>query len=272
MENLDLRRAALLLPDYDEDLFVPWASNGLDATSLHRLRIPVEDLNAAIDQSETGLVWIGDNSRDFAPYFSRREATMLDNLLVFPFVFDGDLQSVLIITDTPYFDDHTEYLRIILAAVGEPAARVIQEKRLAFSRLMRQSIVFKRSEIGIVAERVAEKASNGITAVLLQLADIVSQVATANEYLDPYRVWQDVLRITTALFASTASVCDADEHRALLLLHGAVGDDRELVIHHVAATIADFLPELSTIPVLRFSSARYPDDGNDIGALIDALL
>ncbi len=262
----------MLLPDYDEDLFVPWASNGLDATSLHRLRIPVSDLNAAIAESETGLVWTGANSRDFAPYFSRREATMLDNLLVFPFVFDGELQSVLIITDTPYFEKHTEYLRIILAAVGEPAARVVHERRLVFSQIMRQSIVFKRSEIGIVAERVAEKASTGITAVLLQLADVVSQVATANEYLDSYRVWQDVLRITTALFASTASVCDADGHRALLFLHGATGDDRELLIHHVAATIADLLPELSAVPVLRFSAVRYPDDGNDIGSLVDALL
>ena len=270
--SLELRRSALLLPDYDEDVFVPWASNGLDATSLHRLRIPASDLLAAAKRSDAGLFWIGEQSRDFAPYFSRREATMLEHLLLVPLIYRSELQAVLLVTDTPYFATHTEYLRIILAAVGEPAARIIQEQRIAFFQQIRQSILFKTSEIGVVSARVVERSPTGLRLVLVELSDIVSQVASSNEHLDPYRVWQDVLRVVTALFASTASVCEADDHRALLLLHGQIDDDIELLTHHIAASLRRLFPEIATASVLQYVSRRFPDDGDDLNALISTLL
>lgn len=272
VENLQLERAAILLPDYDEDVFVPWASCGLDATSIHRLRIPTVDLQMVLDQGDAGVVWIGETSREFAPYFSRREASMLEHLLVFPFV-DGDgIQGVLVITETPYFDGYVEHLRIVLAAVGEPAARTMNVQRARRARVMRQSIVFKPAEIGVVTERTAAGAANNVRVVLLQLADVVSQIATSNAHLDAFRVWQDVLRTLAALFASSASVCDADDHRALLLVHGPGDEDLELMIQHVAASIADVLPEVSAIPTLRYQTARYPEDGSDPEALVTSLL
>lgn len=251
---------------------MPWASTGLDATSLHRLRIPATDLESAVAASETGILWSGETVRDFAPYFSRREGSLLENLLVFPFVADGTVEAVLLVTDTPYFDGHVEHLRIILAAVGEPATEAMRSQRLARARTMRQSIVFKPSEVDVVTERIAARAEAGLGILVVQLADVVSQVATANDFIDSFRVWQDVLRATAALFASSATVCDADGHRALLLLHGRTDDDLELIVQHVAATLAALMPEMSDAPVLRYDSRRYPEDGSDLAALVHAIL
>lgn len=270
--NLDLRRAAILLPDYDEDLFVPWASAGFDATSVHRLRIPTADLQAIVGDGQAGLVWSGSPAREFAPYFSRREGAMLDNLLLFPFVNGEGLEAMLVVTDTPYFDGHTEHLRIILAAVGEPTARTIRDRRLAIAQTMRQSIVFKPAEIGVISERIAARAANGLAIGVVQLADLVSQIATSNDFLDPFRVWQDVLRATAALFATTATVCDAGDHRALLLMHGRIDEDTDLVMQHVSASLASILPEITAIPVLRYTLRRHPDDGSDLEAIINTVL
>lgn len=225
-----------------------------------------------MDASDTGILWSGETSREFAPYFSRREASLLEHLLVFPFVKQGVLEAVLLVTDTPYFDGYVEHLRIILAAVGEPATDAMQARRLARANTMRQSIAFKPSEIDVVTERTTARAHDGLGIVVVQLADVVSQVATSNDYLDAFRVWQDVLRAVAALFASSATVVDADEHRALLLLHGRTDDDLELIVHHVAATLAALMPEVSAAPVLRYDSRRYPEDGSDLGALVHALL
>jgi hypothetical protein len=272
VENLDLSRSAILLPDYDEDVFVPWAAHGLDATSLHRLRIPTADLRVVLAGNEAGVMWVGDSCREFAPYFSRREASILEQLLVFPFADQDDLQAVLIVAESSYFGVHTEFLRIILAAVGEPAASTMQQQRLAGAPFMRQSIVFKPIEVDTVAERISAHSPGGTRLVLLQLSDIISQVATANDFLDPFRVRQDVLRVLAGVFASTASVCDVDEHRALLLLHGATEEDLELLVQHASATLAHYFPEISDVPVLRFTSRRHPDDGDDLAALVRSLL
>jgi len=225
-----------------------------------------------MDASDAGLIWSGDHAREFAPYFSRREASMLEHLLVFPLANAHGLQAVLLITETPYFDDHTEYLRIILAAVGDPSARAIHSARIAYASVMGRSIVFKRDEIEVVANRIASRKPLGVRIVLLQLSDLVSQIVTSNDYLDHFRVWQDVLRAVAAFFSSTASVCDADEQRALLLVHGGVEQDTELLVQHVSASLTHLLPEVTAAPVLRYTMGLFPDQGEDLAALARSLL
>jgi len=197
---------------------------------------------------------------------------MLEHILLYPFVHADEIHGALLISETPYLGAHTDYLRIILAAVGEPTTDIIRDRRAEYARVLRQSIVSKPSEVTIIAERVVTKSTGAVTLLLVDLADVVSQIATANDHLDPFRIRQDVLRSVAALFATTATVCDADANRALLLLHGRTGDDTDLIVHHAAATLAHLLPEIADVPTLRYRSARYPQDDSDVGALINTLL
>ena len=272
VNTLQISKGAILLPDYDENLFVPWASVGIDTTTLHRLRIPDEDIDAIQARGLSGIIWGEDEVRDFAPYFSRREASQLERILLFPFMNTGGIQAVLLLLETPYFEEQSEFLRLILAAVGEPAAQVVQTQRLRYLDVIRHSVVFKASELPVVTERLTERAPRGVRLILLRLADIVSQVATANEHLDPYRVWQDLLRIVASLFASTGTVCDLDQNQLLICLHGALEDDLELIVYHIGATIAELLPEVSDVPVLRFEFKEYPADGDDLLQLARSLM
>ncbi|MEE8440320.1 MAG: hypothetical protein V3S41_01265 [Spirochaetia bacterium] len=272
VSTLQIGKGAILLPDYDENLFVPWASTGIDVTTLHRLRIPEEDVDAIQARGPSGIIWENDEVRSFAPYFSRREASQLERILLFPFVSTGGVQALLLLLETPYFNEQSEFLRLILAAVGEPAARVVQKQRLRYSDVIRRAVVFRAAELPLVIERLTERAPHGVHLVLLRLADIVSQVATANEHLDPYRVWQDLLRIVASLFASTGIVCDLDQNRLLICLHGALEDDLELIVYHIGATIAELLPEVTDVPVLRFQSKEYPADGADLLQLAHSLV
>jgi len=272
VDTLQISKGAILLPDYDENLFVPWASTGLDMTTLHRLRIPDEDIDAIQARGPSGIIWEKEEVRSFTPYFSRREASQLERILLFPFVSAGGVQALLLLLETPYFDQHSEFLRLILAAVGEPAAQVVQKQRLRYSDVIRHAVVFKANELPLVTERLTERAPRGVHLVLMRLADVVSQVATANEHLDPYRVWQDILRIVASLFASTGIVCDLDQNQLLICLHGTLEDDLELIVYHIGATIAELLPEVTDVPVLRFESKEYPADGADLLQLARSLL
>ncbi len=239
---------------------------------MHRLRLPGGDLRDALGNHEAGVLWTGESCGEFAPYLSQREASMLEHLLFFPFTFRDDLQAVLVVTESPYFDGRSEYLRIILAAVAEPAAAAMNRHRDLFAQTVRQAIVFKSTDVDALARRMAARVPGGVRVVLLELSDVISQIATSNDLLDPFRVRQDVLRRIASLFASTASVCDADGQRALLLLHGTAEEDPDLLVQHVAADLARFMPELAGVPVLRFTTAHCPDDSSDLSALIDSLL
>jgi hypothetical protein len=267
-----VEKGAILLPDYDENLFVPWASTGLDATTLHRLRLPDEDVETVVSRGASGVMWNGDDVQHLKPYFSRREASQLERVLLFALVVDGKAQAVLLISDTAYFEHHTDFLRLILAAIGEPAARVVQTQRLRYSDIIRHSVVFKIDELPVVMEKLRERAPRAVGLVHLQLTDIVAQIVTANRHIDPYRVWQDLVRIVASLFASTATVCDLDRSQMLICLHGALEDDLDLIVYHIAVTISRLLPEVAGVPVLRFNSREYPSDGGDLLQLARSLM
>lgn len=229
--------------------------------------MPDVDIEAIGERAPSGVVWQGDSLKEFAPYFSQREASMLKRLLLFPLAVGESVHALLVIAESPYLEDHEEYLRIILAAVGEPAALRLEAQRLNYAETMRRAVVFRADELAILAERIQLRAPSHVTLVSLQLADVVSQVVGANEYLEPFYVWQDVLRLLASLFASTGSVCDIDGHRVLVFVHGPTDEDLELTVHQVSATIARFLPEVSDIPVLRFAAKRFPDEGDDLTEL-----
>ncbi len=270
-DELDLEKAALLLPDYDDDVYVPWASTGLDATSIHRLRIPADDVHDLVNATEAGVAWVGEPAQEFAPYFSRREAAMLDHLLVFPLVDDGEPRAVLIVTESSFFEEFSDSLSLILAAVSEPAAQTISRHRLTYEQIMRQAIAFKPAEIGIVADRVAARVSEA-RVLSIDLADVVAQISTSAQHIDSFRVWEDVIRVLASLFASSGSVCDARDHRAIVVLHAGHEEDSALIVHHCAASLRHYLPELKAVPVLRYSETSYPADGASLPDLIGSML
>jgi hypothetical protein len=235
------------------------------------MRIPDTDIVELAQASESGVVWRGDEMDAFAPYFSRREASMLGQILVFPLEDSDGVQGVLLITECPYFQDHEEYLRIILAAVAEPAASRIAEQRVRYSRIMRHTVVFRPDEIPIIAERIRDRSPRGITLLRVDLDRHVDTVSAANQYLDPFRIWQDVLRVVASLFSTTGSVCDAGEHRALVFVHGSTEEDLALTVSQIGASLRSVLPEVKEIPSPAYAARRYPDDGDDILELINAL-
>ncbi len=272
VRNLGLERAALLLPDYDENIFVPWASVGHDSTTVHRLRVLGSDMEALTREGSTGVLWEGDALTQLAPYFSHREASMLERLLIVPLGDTQTTQALLVISEAPMLRDNPEVLRIVLAAVSESAARAIREQRVERVQVMRHAVVFKQDEIGTVSTRIEERSPDKVLGIRIDLSDIVAHVTTANAHLDSFRIWQDVLRTIAALFASTAVVTDAGANRVIILVHEHVEDDVQLLVHHVAATLWEYFPELDGVTTPRYLSVRFPDDVSSVSELAGDLL
>jgi hypothetical protein len=146
----------------------------------------------------------------------------------------------------------------VLAAVGQAAAELIGEQRHARVRVLGHAVTFKRDEIGVIVDRVTSRTGEAPMLLLVELSDVVSQIATANRYTDSFRVWQDVLCGIATLFASSASVCDAGSSRALVLIHSSTPDDFDLVAQQIAATLWELFPELGGTTPPRYA-VKQPD-------------
>jgi hypothetical protein len=197
---------------------------------------------------------------------------MLEHILIVPFGEPDGTQALLIVSQAPLLASNSEVLRIILAAVAESAAESMKKQRMERVAVMRHSMAFKRDELEVVAGRVEQRDPPNVLGLLVDLTDVVSHVRTANAHVDSFRVWQDILRTVAALFAASAIVADAGSNRALVLVHGNVGPDIELVIHHISATLADYFPEIGGVSAPRHSVLSYPDDTDSVSSLVSALV
>ena len=123
----------------------------------------------------------------------------------------------------------------------------------------------------MIADRIRDRSPRGITLLSIDLSRHVATISAANAYLDPFRVWQDLLRVVASLFSTTGSVCDAGQHRALIFVHGSTEEDLDLMVTQIGASLSDILPELDPMPAPAHVARHYPDDGDDILGLIRSL-
>lgn len=229
-------------------------------------------MEAITSHGSTGVLWTGDEIGQLTPYFSNREASMLRHLLIVPLSDSAGPQALLVVSESPLLNDNPHVLRIILAAVAESAAGIMRSQRMDRVSVMRHSMAFKRDELDVVTARVEERDPAAVTGILLDLSDVVTHVRTANEHVDTFRVWQDILRTVAALYATTAIVTDAGSNRALVLAHADMGSDVELAVHHVAATLADYFPEIGGVSAPRYQTLRYPQDTDSVSHLASKLV
>ncbi len=272
VDHLQIAKGAVLLPNHADGSFTAWASVGLDQTSVHRLAIPEHEIREFRGDAPAGVVLAGEEVRALAPYFSRREAAMLESVALFPIANDTTVGAVLIIVESPYLAQHQDFLRVILAAVGTPAASLVKKYRLDRADLMHRSIVFHSKELGTLAERIAERAQDTVVVLVLELSDVAAQIADTNAYLDTFRVWEDILNVVATMLSGTGTVCDLESHRLVAFLHGAQSPDLPLLVHQIAATLVQLFPELPAQPEIRFKSALHPDDGADLHEIAARLL
>lgn len=251
----------MLLPNHADGSYTAWAATGFDQTSIHRLGIPEHEIKEFREQAPAGVALTGDQVKALAPYFSRREASLLETVVLFPIADDATVGAVLLIAESPYLGVHTDFLQVILAAVGTPAAALVKRYRLDRDDLIHRSIIFHRDELSTVAARLAERAESPITVVALELADSVAQIAATNEYLDTFRVWDDMLNVVATMLAGTGTVCDLEHHRLVAFLHADHELDLPLLVHQIAAALKRLFPELPAQPEIRFESLSYPADG-----------
>ena len=229
-------------------------------------------MEAVTTEGSAGVLWSGESLSQLAPYFSHREASMIDRLLIVPLSDPNGPQALLVVTESPLLSENPQVLRIILAAVAETAASTMATQRMARVAVMRHSMAFKRDELDVVTGRVAERGPDRVAGMILDLSEVVTHVRTANSHVDTFRVWQDILRTVAALYATSAIVTDAGSNRALVLIHGEVGADAELAVHHIAATLADYFPEIGGVITPRYHYQSYPEDAESVGRLATGLL
>jgi hypothetical protein len=278
---LGARKAAFLLYDPVRLVYAPWAFRGFDQTTLHRMRIPL-GANEAWNALANGRPLILREPQplsQFQPFFSSREFSSIERLVLVPFIAEEKLVAVFLITsmDSPLATD--DELVECLARAAEAGAPRVQEARAArvaaaVSSGSRPEAVSPQDEMSRFLETVGASRS-AVLLVALSLEDFSRGVLLSHHDLDPFRLHEDLVfflgsfladigralpvrqgRFTLALPEFDRSGLDVLSHQLALFLHGLLGDSGGR--------------DPARAPKILKVSA-WPADGPDLRTLVESL-
>lgn len=247
-EQLALTRAALLLFDPSRSVFAPWASHGLDETTLHRLRIPA-DAGGHLDRLETGEVLVLDDPQErneLRRYFSTREHATMQALLLVPFVHHSRLIAVLLASQAQRPFDHS-LLSQVRSLAPQMAALLFASREQRLENLPQQAV--ERPEAlharVIGAAQAAAARGNRLALIRISLESLARTLREHSPLADPFRLREDLSRITSSLFRPLGSVIQVDTQRVLLVVSAVKDPDVALLTAHLRAALQTHVPQLA---------------------------
>jgi len=279
-KRLSITKGALLLYDAVRLEYAPWASFGFDQTTLHRMRIPLganETFNALANGEPLNVTDPGQRAA-FQPFFSSREFSNLQHIVLSPYIFEDTLVGVLIVAEMRHPFSRPEELLWCLKTVAGDVAPLLQRAR-GFLMKWNQARANRAPTTpeDQVARILGSPALRGkrLLFLSLALAPYIRAVAEENEDLDLFRLREDVRSLLDAFLADLGEAIMLPAGALLVSLQGVQRDDVPLFIHQLryfldtrfAATRTE--EPSSSIQVLK--SRIWPDEGSDVRELVSFL-
>ena len=279
-KRLSITKGALLLYDAVRLEYAPWASFGFDQTTLHRMRIPLganETFNALANGEPLNVTDPGQRAA-FQPFFSSREFSNLEHIVLSPYIFEDTLVGVLIVAEMRHPFSRPEELLWCLKTVAGDVAPLLQRAR-GFLMKWNQARANRAPTTpeDQVARILGSPALRGkrLLFLSLALAPYIRAVAEENEDLDLFRLREDVRSLLDAFLADLGEAIMLPAGALLVSLQGVQRDDVPLFIHQLryfldtrfAATRTE--EPSSSIQVLK--SRIWPDEGSDVRELVSFL-
>lgn len=277
--NLGIKKGALLLPDPDERLFVPWTVTGFDLTTQRHLHIPEIDAKAFFPQFPFRLQYF---SADALPrvrrYFSNREFSVLETVVLAPFCYDDRLLAILCIADTPFFRLDRAILSVVFSAFEKPVSELLyrcRDQRIARIQL---PLLFSMDQLVPMANEAVSELPGKEPHLLFFVFDPASAVEAIGRFTqdtDTYRIRQDFLRILNTLLAGLGRVFITPDNRMILMFAESVDEtnhlDVELLIHQITNRMREVFGREAMSDQIQYRIAHFPEDTTDLEALAGTL-
>ncbi len=271
---LAIRRGALLLYDPVRMVYAPWASCGLDQTTLRRLRISLGALATfnALANGKALVVEGGEALAEYQKHFSSREFSSLERLVLAPFIAEEKLVGVLLVAEAgPPFDDP----RLLCTCLDEVANAASPAMRKARGETMKAGPGPAPGPHVPLPDQVARflaapRTPQGpVLFFSVRTAGFERTVLDAHPYLDPFRLHEDIRYFVGTFASDLGAAFDLPGGNILLALRGVDPRSVDLVAHQLASFLSSLFGSYGGqgegLEVL--ATRIYPDSGADPAAL-----
>jgi hypothetical protein len=278
--KLSIEKGALLLFDPLRLVYAPWASLGYDQTTLHRMRIPLgasESFNALANGLPIALADTASIAA-YQSFFSAREFSSITQILLTPFIADGKLVGVLLLTRLASPFDGDEPLLQCLSAIAEIGSARVQTARS--ERLAKAGVQGMRA-----GESPEEEASSYLAAfgasgtkilfLSLSLEEYGRRIISSHAHLDPFRLHEDLHYFLGAFVSDLGKAIPIRQGVYIVALQDFDATQLDLFLHQLALFLHGLFggnnQEEITSGLRVQKTMLWPTEDGDVGKLLEFL-
>jgi hypothetical protein len=259
LESFHITKGALLLPGPDALLFIQVASKGYDLTTLRRLRIPAEDHFI----KETN-VYSGKDLLPFRSFFSIREFSVIEKMLVIPGLLDGSPAAYIIVTegDNFLFSDPPHFPGELLSSISEAS------HAFTFPG-MREERLFTIEEADVLLSQLYEEFSQ-VSAGLIKCTDILAFLKKKHPNGDPFALLHRGVSFIAGHLKNSypdSEVAELYEGYILVLIPSVPLSRAGALFHQASLTLRSRFGKTDEVPAISFITAAAPEDGISVSEL-----
>ena len=270
--DFQIIKGALFLPETDSH-FVPWAETGFDRTTSRRIRIPPSiikeiqlwDTFNIMELSGTKL----EIMRDF---FSFREFSVTEKVLIAPILSEKKIIAVLFITDSEILSSPQDEVIIFFETLSREAGPLLLRKRESVLNKLDTIAVKEENPETAINHYIEQMNDKKFLLVSVELIEFIKSIKESDPDSITFRIKQDIVRLIKTLISDKGKVIDTGGSTILILLKGEKDKEAELFVHQIGLSLGYFYKQNIRDFKPDYSIKTYPADGITAEKLLDEIL
>lgn len=271
--DLDIKKGALLIPDKDSSIFFPVSSLNADVTTTRHLRIERNILETQFHNYNEIITNNDNRIKLFKQYFSIREFSALNSLMLVPFYIGGLLSALLFIVDPKKekieiareISLNSEKLIIKLLNSRKPFSTISKEEKKHINE--NPVIVLQNFMDNNISEYIT------ILIVTMELKYLKNAIIDMLPNTDSFEISNNIVSSIKRLISNSGKLVKIFPDKYVLFYKIKSGTTPGLILHQINLAISSFFNLSVSLPEIEVDIRTFPASGtNSAESILEGII
>ena len=268
--DLVIKKGFLLIPDNEGDIFIPASSLNIDITTMRHLRIERIILETQFHYYNE-IISSGDNRiKLFKQYFSIREFSALNSLMLVPFYRGGTLSAILAIIDPKI---ETPEVAGEISLNSEKLINKLLDSRKPFSNIEKFEKKDTDTNPVIVLQKfIDDNISEDILIVNMQIENLKNALIKLLPNKDSFEISNNIINSLKGLISNSGKLTELSSDQYLLFYKIKSGTTPGLILHQINAAISSFFNLSNDLPKIEVDIRILYSEDDSAGSILEGFI
>ena len=258
---LGIKKGALLIPDKDINTFFPSSYLNTDMTTTRHLRIERVILETQF-QDYNEVIYNNDNRiKLFKQYFSIREFSAIDSIMLVPFYIGGILSALLLIIDPE--NDKVEVAREISLNSEKLINRLLLSRKPFSTISVVEKNEIETNPVLILQNFIDNNISDNfnILIVTMHIKQLKDAMIKLFPNTDSFEISNNIVLSIKRLISNSGKLFELSSDKYILFYKIKSGTTPGLIIHQINVAISSFFNLSVSLPEIEVDIRLFPASG-----------